>query len=163
MGSTVRPGIVLAIALLTPALTCAMSSCSPDVSGSGGTGGQGGQGTPTPPRMFCSESFGNVRSRAASGNVGVELCPKDEICANNEEYFCCNLKTEPACAGLYGGTEDKLYCSYAGWERLPMAGPGKVCAPNETCALRKGGGCQTVCCDPTKDPGCGLPDKDCSS
>ena len=139
-------------ALLAVASASLASSCSTNVSD-------------TPPEMWCSEAFGNVRSAADTFHLyGGTKCSANEICANTGDlYYCCDLGTDPTCASRGDGMEDAVYCGNAGWSRLPNNGHGSICAPNETCALRTGNFCQTVCCDPREDPKCGVPSEKCGS
>ena len=146
-----RLGRMLAAALLTALLVWAGSSCSADISD-------------MPPQTWCAGDFGNVRSSTFHDSQSpVVACPDGQICASEGDFWvCCDLSSSPECATRFGGTEDGLYCATDGWERLPMNGaPGTICAPNETCAERKGSGCRAVCCDPRKDPDCGNPSQAC--
>ncbi len=145
-----RFGRLLAAALLTVPLACLASSCSADVADA-------------PPSTWCARDFGNVRSSTFHDPLDPPVaCSQGEICAFvGDNWTCCDL-SDPDCAGDSGGTEDGLYCGNDGWERLPMRAPGTICAPNETCAMRKGSGCQAVCCDPKKDPDCANPSQSCA-
>ncbi|HVY44729.1 MAG TPA: hypothetical protein VHB21_02575 [Minicystis sp.] len=150
----------LAGALVVVAAGLAGSACSPTV-GDGSTGG-GGEG---PPKTWCSLDCGVVaRPDECGGNTIV--CGANEICAGANTataFVCCDPATNPKCAAMpLSQTSENLYCAPFGWNRLPIpeGSTGMICAQNETCAARKGS-CRRVCCDPRKDPLCGIATKAC--
>lgn len=160
-------------ALLAALFGVAGGGCSTTVTDS--SSGGGGSSQEGPPKTWCSLICGVVASPDACGG-GNMTCAAGEVCAADHlssGHRCCDPVADSSCA-FFPGPHDvpgepestKLYCSPGvGWLRVgdpkDDPNPETVCAPDETCAARRGNYRQ-VCCDPRKDPLCGRETKECA-